>query len=339
MYKKVYTFLSVFLFLSILSVSCAEDSFQDSFPKDKSGDLDGSDNHDTDTSDGENQNVEDELKSDFFFSLYANNSYTNQSAAAFEDYLFLVPKYRGKIYMYSLKEKRLLCSSNMTAIKELNDAGGDIYHCNQTSFGANYYNDSDPFPLLYISQRARSDNRCFTEVFRINALKSGQETEYSSFTLQLVQVIYFPPQSESNSLGNVNSVIDKEKRLLYTYSRNNVRGDANYQQCKISCFAIPDVHQSVVYLEDSDIKTSYMIDCSAYYMQGAYIRGKYLYIARGSASVKYIDINVIDLEQKVLKAQLDLLAKGYRWEPEGCFYYNGHLMISTGKNIWELSFE
>ena len=275
----------------------------------------------------------------FSFSLYSSNSYNNQSAASYADYLFLVPKLRGKIYMYSLKEKRLLSSFTMIAMTELTSSGGDVYHCNQTSFGADYYDANDPFPLLYISQRARSDKRCFTEVFRIIANKSDSDTEYSSFELQLVQVIYFPPMSESNSLGNVNTVIDRENHLLYTYSRNNVRSDENYRQCKISCFAIPDVHQSEVYLEDLDIKTSYMIDCSAYYMQGACIQGKYLFIARGAAGVGYIDINVIDLEKKALKTQLDLLSKGYRWEPEGCFYYKGNLMISTGNNIWELDFD
>lgn len=270
------------------------------------------------------------------FSLYANNSYSNQSAAVFKDYLFLVPKFRGNIYMYSLKEKRLLCSCVMTAMKDLNELGSDIYHCNQTCFGVNYYEENDSFPLLYISQRARNDKRCFTEVFRIIANKSDSDTEYSSLELQPVQIIYFPPQSESNSLGNVNAVIDRKNHLLYTYSRNNVRTDTNYRQCKISCFTIPDVRQSEVYLEDSDIRTSYMIDCSAYYMQGACIEGKYLYIARGAAGVGYIDINVIDLEEQTLKAQLDLLNNGCRWEPEGCFYYNGHLMIATGKNIWKL---
>lgn len=36
--------------------------------------------------------------------------------------------------------------------------------------------------------------------------------------------------------------------------------------------------------------------------------------------------------------QLDLLHNGYRWEPEGCFFYDGHLMISYSKNIWQLEF-
>lgn len=340
MIKDKSTYLGVlFLFLSTLPVSCAEDEHNELSKNENIEVLEESNNHNTSTSETGNQEEEEDLNGEFVFSLYAKNSYSNQSAAAYNDYLFLVPKYRGKIYMYSLKEKKLICSCIMTAMTELNDSGGNIYHCNQTCFGSDYYDPNDPFPLLYISQRARSDKRCFTEVFRIIAYKSDSDTEYSSFELQLVQIIYYPPMSEANSLGNVNTVIDRENHLLYTYSRNNVRSDENYRQCKISCFAIPDVHQSEVYLEDSDIKTSYMIDCSAYFMQGACIQGKYLYIARGASGVGYIDINVIDLIKQRLKGQYNLLENGFKWEPEGCFYYKGHLMIATGRNIWELDIE
>ena len=324
------------LFLSSLSVSCAEDDPYDFSKKEVTDFLDESNTQDSDTINEGNLENEDEFDGNFVFTLYAENSYTNQSAAVFGDYLFLVPKYRGKIYMYSLKEKKLLCAYTLGAQKEVNSSGGDIYHCNQTCFGTDYYDMDDPFPLLYISQRARSDKRCFTEVFRITAEKSAQDNEYSSFKLELVQTIYYPPMSEANSLGNVNTVIDRDNSLLYTYSRNNAKEDANYRQCKITCFEIPDIHQKEVYLEDIDIKKSFMLDISALYMQGACIEGGYLYIARGATSVGYIDVNIINLKTQKMVRQLDLLHKGYRWEPEGCFFYNGYLMISTGNSLWKL---
>ena len=276
------------------------------------------------------------LNNDFTFSLYANNSYTNQSAAAFNNYLFLVPNYRGKIYMYSLKDRRPLYTYTMEAMKEANSSGTSVYHCNQACFGTEYYDINDSFPLLYISQRARNDKRCFTEVFRVVTQKSSHDGEFSAFKLELVQTIYFPPMSESNSLGNVNTVIDTENRLLYTYSRNNTKEDANYRQCKITCFDIPDVYQEEVYLEDSDIRKSFMLDVSAVYMQGACIRNGYMYIARGATSVGYIDINIVNLNTQKIVKRLDLLCNGYRWEPEGCFFYDGQVMISTGKEIWKL---
>lgn len=291
-------FIILLLMLVSLSVSCTEN--EDIVPscivvleeqKDKEGEKEV-------------------FKDDYSFTLFANNSYTNQSAAVWREYLFLIPKYRGKIYMYNLKEKRLLCTFGMESMTELCN-GYDIYHCNQTTFGTDFYENSDPFPLLYISQRARNDNRCFTEVFRILPLKKENDGDYTSMELRLVQTIYFPPMSEANSLGNVNCVIDSENRLLYTYSRNNVKTDSNYRQCKISCFNIPNAYEEVVYLEDSDIKSSFMIDISAYYMQGACIVGRYLCIARGAASVKYIDLNIVDLKTQQMKKQIDLFGNGY----------------------------
>lgn len=335
--KKSTCLGMLILFLSSLSVSCAEDDPYDFSKKEVTDFLVESNTQDSDTINEGNLENEDELDGNFVFSLYADNSYTNQSAAAYNDYLFLVPKFRGRIYMYSLKEKKPLCSYGMEAMKEFNSNAGDIYHCNQTTFGVDFYDSSDPFPLLYISQRARSDKRCFTEVFRITAEKSAQDNEYSSFRLELVQTIYYPPMTEANSLGNVNTVIDRDNSLFYTYSRNNTKEDANYRQCKITCFAIPDIRQKEVYLEDIDIKKSFMLDISAYFMQGACIEGDYLYIARGATSVGYIDVNIVNLKTQKIVRQLDLFHNGYRWEPEGCFFYGGKLMISTGKNLWSLN--
>lgn len=39
-----------------------------------------------------------------------------------------------------------------------------------------------------------------------------------------------------------------------------------------------------------------------------------------------------------MNKQIGLLGNGYRWELEGCFFYNGYLMIATVKNIWGLDF-
>lgn len=323
--KQIYIYIQ-FVFLLLPLLSCAEEDGISHIPIKEYMPIDSCSIQDRGAV----------FSNQFEFIKFADNSVFNQSAAVFQDYLVLIPKYRSTIYMYNLKEKRQMCSAYMKPMKEMLD-GFDIYHCNQTCFGVDYYEDGDVFPLLYISQRAREDKRCFTEVFRILPLRSDQNDDYTSMELQLVQIIYFPPMSEKNSLGNVNTVIDTDSHLLYTYSRNNNASDANYNQCKISCFAIPDIHQEVVYLEDIDIKSSFMIDCSAYFMQGAFIRNETLYISRGATSVGYIDINVVDLKNQKFNGQYNLLENGYRWEPEGCFWYNGHLMIATGNNIWEMS--
>ena len=181
--------------------------------------------------------------------------------------------------------------------------------------------------------------RCITEVFRVAPILS-LDSVYKGINVELVQVIHFPPMTLDNSMGNVNCVIDQERELLYTYSRNNQKEDTNYGICKISCFHIPDIRQTDVYLEDSDLIESFMIDCSALNLQGGCIKDGILYVGQGYSSVGYIYLNVISLTERRLITRVDLFGKGIRWEPEGAFWYNGSLYISSNdRNIWEISFD
>lgn len=257
------------------------------------------------------------------FSKYDDLNFKHQSAAVYGDYVFFVERCRMSVCLYDLSRKTKVCTATF------NPAGNiKIYHCNQSTFGTEKYDPSDPFPLLYVSQRAKSGNRCFVEVLRIHPRYNGDTTAIVSFKFELVQEIYFPQMTKDNSLGNVNCVIDAKKGLMYTYSRNNKSDDDNYLQCKISQFKIPDIKKQQVVLEDSDIESSFMIDASALNMQGACIVDDLLYIAQGYPSVKYIYLYVVNLQQQKLDKQYDLLGSGVDWEPEGCFYYDGSVMLS-----------
>lgn len=267
----------------------------------------------------------------FTISNYSESGLTHQSASIHDNYLFFVSGGRSVITLYNMKSKTILCSKN------LKGGNWNVYHCNQASFGVDYYAPDDNFPLLYISQRANEDKRCFTEVFRIFPSRDDNSIDISSFDVKLVQTIYYPVMSEANSMGTVNTVIDQENRLIYTYSRNNNKKDSNYGTCKISCFKIPDVYQKEVYLDDEDIIDSYMLPCSAINMQGGGIKNGKLYIGQGLLSVGYILLNVVDLVHRQLEKQVDLLQHGFREEPEGCFWYDGNFMISTvNGNIWRI---
>jgi hypothetical protein len=256
------------------------------------------------------------------FIPFADLSFEHQSAAVYDKYAFFVRNGRGTICLFDMDRK--------SKIYTLSPGGGgdlSIYHSNQSSFGIEKYEPSDFFPLLYISQRAKSNKRCFTEVFRIIPLFNADST-LLAFRTELVQEIYFPPMTEQNSLGNVNAVIDGKTGWLYTYSRNNESTDSNYGQCKISRFAIPDVHQKEAYLEDTDIESSFMIDARATNMQGGCIVDDRLYIGQGYPATGSVYLNVVDLQKQKLVKRYDLMAKGIDWEPEGCFYYDGSVMLT-----------
>lgn len=334
--KKIYL-LIIFCGLAQATMSCTED---DDYVSVITGeDESRGDSAQIDSGAPKDSTSTEDIKCFAGVSLYANNSKGNQSSASYGDYLVLVPKSRGYLHLYNLRTKKLLYSLKMTANTEKDYKGVDLYHCNQTTFGPDFYEPNDPFPLLYISQRAREDRRCILEVYRLLPIRWDEEGDYSSMGAQLVQTIYFPAMTAENSLGNVNCAIDIKNRLMYTYSRNNVKADTNYRECKVSCFEIPDFRKDVVYLDDDDIKSSFMLGCSALNMQGGCVKDGRLYIGQGYKSAGYIYLNVVDLKSEKLLERIDMLAKGVEWEPEGCFLYNGNIMMSTGSNIWQLIFE
>lgn len=263
-------------------------------------------------------------------SPYAELSVHHQSAAIYGDYVFLVRAGRGAMCLFDMVKKAKVY---LYTVKGENT---NIYHCNQSCFGVEKYAQSDYFPLLYISQYARSERRCFTEVFRIIPTFSADNSTILSFRPEKVQEIFFPPMSEKNSMGNVNSVIDPTTGWMYTYSRNNDSSEANYGKCKVSRFSIPDIHWPKVILEDADIKSSFFLDVEAMNMQGGCIVGNRLYIGQGFPAAGYVYLNVVDLAEERIVKRYNLLASGVRWEPEGCFYYDGNVMLSYSYGICKI---
>ena len=200
---------------------------------------------------------------------FAGNSKSNQSAAVYGDYLVLIPNNRSALHLYNLRTKMLLYSLSMKPGKGSSITGGNLYHSNQATFGVDVYEEGDPLPLLYISQRNRvEDRRCFIEVYRLLLSKNEVDDEYTSMQAQLMQTILLPPMTNDNSLGNANCAIDAEARNMYIYSRNNDKGQDNTGLCKITRFTITDFHKYTVMHEDRVILDSYMLDRSEVHMQG-----------------------------------------------------------------------
>lgn len=275
------------------------------------------------------------ITTNVFYETYTLNGPVGQSGACYGDYLFIATANLKDIKMYNLRNKSLVYALDTTGFADFLKDSPSVYHCNQACFGPDFYQEGDPFPLLYISQRNNVEGRCFYQVFRI-VLPDLEGEEYESFSLELVQTIYLPVMTIRNSLGNANLVIDGEKRLMYTYSRNNKSTDFNYGQCKISVFTLPSFYESKVVYEAMDILDSYYLGCSAVNMQGGVIHDNKLYIGQGYKSCGYINLRIVDLENKKLEKTVDLLNAGFTQEPEGLYVYDNRLMMSVnGSNIYE----
>ena len=272
------------------------------------------------------------------FTLYAKNGIGAQSGDCYGDYLVTVAKLEEKFGLYNLKTKKLLNVFRQTPKMEMKGKE-DVYHANNSTFGTQRYAESDPFPLLYVSNRVNNKKRGVLDVFRLVPLKSERTNDYDSLVVEQVQTIYYPKATDKNALGSPWTVIDRENNYMYTYSRNNRGKASNYGVCRISKFKIPSVKSSrVVYLNDEDILESYEVDFKAPLSQGACIHHGKMYIAQGVSPKNYLWLRVVDLKEKKLVKTYNLKEAGFTAEPEGCYIYDGHLMLSTGgKRIFKIN--
>lgn len=274
-----------------------------------------------------------QLSNDSLFMQFAKNGFSAQSGDCYGDYLVLVTKYESKVALYNLRQKKLCCVCHQEPKMDMN-GDIDIYHANNSSFGLQRFKETDPFPLLYVSNRVNKENRGVLDVLRLVPLKSVGAEDYDSLIVQNVQTIYYPVENDENALGSPWTVIDKENSRMYTYSRNNRSKAKNYAICRVSKFKIPSVGaSSEVYLNEEDILDSYEVDFRALYSQGACIHQGMMYIAQGISHQTGLWLRVIDLKKRKLIRNYDLKEVGFSQEPEGCFIYNNQLILATGSKF------
>lgn len=272
------------------------------------------------------------------FSLYAKNSVSAQSAACYGDYLIFVSKQVSRMTLYNLRSKKILFRSKLEPKTEMRGKT-DVYHANNSTFGRKKYDELDAFPLLYVSHRENNANRGVLDVYRIRPFCRNGKKDYDSISVEQVQTIYYPVMTDENALGSPWTAIDPDQNFMYTYSRNNRSKAPNRSKCRLSKFRIPTIEtpQDSVLLNDSDILESKDLRYSAVLSQGACIHQGMMYIAQGvPQSNGKVYLRVVDLKRGMLLRTYNLHTAGFNEEPEGCFIYNGKLMIATiKKNIYQ----
>ena len=95
--------------------------------------------------------------------------------------------------------------SSKTKIQEILLGFDILKHNNSASFSNQYYDVSDQFPLLYVSQEDASAR--YVTVYRV-------EGEPGAFTITMVQVIYLPPTSEGANYYYPNCFVDLTARKI-----------------------------------------------------------------------------------------------------------------------------
>ena len=256
----------------------------------------------------------------FAYREYMSSVTTHQSSACYGDYMFIFTNKMASVKMYNLRTKTALATLNLTA-------KDDYHHCNQAFFGTEKYDADDVFPLVYISVfNNGTTTPSSMEVYRI--VPTMGDSDYSSFTITLVQTVSLPIMNSDNKLGNANFVLDADSGYLYTYSRDNT---ATYRVCRITKWPMPELSDGDVTFTDDDRLDYWDTDTEAVNMQGATIRNHQLFIFRGGSGVGYTEAHIFDLVRRDRTALLDLLTNGFTMEPEGVFFWGNTLCTSNTK--------
>ncbi len=202
-------------------------------------------------------------------------------------------------------------------------------HSNSVSFGNEYYDENDEFPLLYTNvynsyQTSEDRLEGVCGVYRIT--RSG-----SVFASSLVQVIKigftenvllwksYPGKTDVRPYGNF--AVDKDGSTLWAFTMRDKEKTTRYFS-----FALPKLKDgvycekygcSVVTLEETDVRSSFDAPYSNF-LQGACFADGLLYSTEGftdsvSAPAK---MQIIDVKNKEVYAVLDFYSYGMRTEPE-----------------------
>ncbi len=242
-------------------------------------------------------------------SKYMNQSGSGyvQGADSYGDFLFQFHNANAAVNIYNLKEKEFVGTVELIANKS--------NHCNNASFSSIFYNETDEFPLLYVSGDSGSYNH--VQVYRI--IKVG-----ASFTFVQIQEITLPKATKENNLYWSGVVMDNDNICMYIY--------ANTNGAQIAKLNIPDINQKEVVLMDDDILEHYTLEKFTH-QQGAVIHKGMMYVFDGVP--QWGDTNylrIIDLKNKDDFAKINITEKGLKAEPEGAFIYKDVLYCATNNS-------
>lgn len=262
--------------------------------------------------------------------VYASQGAGAQSAAIWGDYLFFIYDKLSAIHVFNIKSRIRIATITP------NVDAGENWHCNQSNFDTRKYDDSDMFPILWTSFQNDGNGRCIWAGLRILTTTDAGGA-ITSFDVAIVQKIYLPVMTDANCLGNANIAIDQENGFFWAYSYNKNSSAANYREARLTKFAIPALFNGggtiipEVYLTDADILDGFFPGYTGDYSQGGFIKRGKLVIAQGLASYSIKPcLRVVDLVAKNVASFVDLNAAGYTEEPQGVFFYDGHVFYTTG---------
>ena len=237
---------------------------------------------------------------------------SRQGGAVFGDYLFQFHNTLETIVVYNLKTKNNVQTLTLPPISN--------HHAGSGGFGNEYYDSTDPFPILYIS--SMYENRVYG--YRI----TGTEGSWAIETVQTITInkegLYIP-----------NIAIDRENNMVvvFGYTKNSW-SDSNNNLSVITSFVLPKLSDGDVTIEEfSDVRKIPFI----YAEQGAFARLGKLYLSYGN-TISKCGMYVIDYISGIAVSHAPFEPLG-NFEPEAFGLYEGNIIMTDHNgNIYKLTF-
>ena len=209
-------------------------------------------------------------------------------------------------YAFSMHDKGECVILDIKRKKYINSfvVEGNTGHCNNASFGTEFYSRESQFPLFYVTE-CRGERACYV----------------NDITLQgscLVQKIFYMGDEIT---GPCDWAVDAEQKLLYLYCTID-------NQRTLMWFSLPRLSDSdnkgEIHLYPKDALGSIPAG-DIKIPQGSLIAGDYIFLAEG-VPPRHTALNVIDRHSAQRLMHLDLTETGI--EPEGIAIYRGWIYLS-----------
>lgn len=275
-----------------------------------------------------------------------------QDGSIWGGYLFRFGNH-GECFAYDLAEMKANGEKESSPVCTFTLDKADILspHSNSVSFGKEYFEKNDEFPLLYTNiynnyANAENQRKGVTCVYRLQ--RNGRE--FSSTLVQTIEigfvedaVLWKSTDGDIRPYGNF--AIDKENGVYYAFTMRD-----ESQTTRYFSFALPTLKDGVydeksgvnkVVLQASDIQSYF--DCEYHrFMQGACLHDGKIYSVEGftHSPENPAALRVIDLQAQKQARFVDLVALGFAIEPEFIEFYEGVCYYSDGHgNVYEVDFE
>ena len=276
-----------------------------------------------------------------------------QDGAFFGDMLFRFDSYGcGKVYdSTALGNSDESVTLPLIGSISLISGDGKAPHSNSVVFGAQYYDASDEFPLLYSNvynnysnQEDIHEGECY--VYRI--LREG--SDFSATLVQIIKIgfvkdgdLWYSSEDYQDIRPYGNFVLDTEKHLYHAFTMRD-----KTKTMRFFTFPEPRVKEGVLD-EKSGVRTLTLgkedildtFDTEYFnFIQGATCKDGLIYSTEGFHADIHPAIRVIDPKEKKTILALDLYENGFPYEAELISYHNNLCYYGDAEgNLFRVDFD